>query len=72
MEHVGLIEQLITSLGFPIVVAVALFWYINKKDEQHKEEINSMRDALNKNTSVLEELKTLINVFVTEIKKNDS
>ena len=72
MDHVGIVEQLITSLGFPIVVAVALFWYINKKDEQHREEINSMRDALNKNTGVLEELKTLISVFMTEIKRNDS
>lgn len=58
----------ISTLGFPIVVAAALFWYINKKDENHKEEINSLRGSLDRNTSILEELKTLINVITEQLK----
>lgn len=58
----------ISTLGFPIVVAAALFWYINKKDENHKEEINSLRSSLDRNTSILEELKTLINVITEQLK----
>ncbi len=58
----------ISTLGFPIVVAAALFWYINKKDENHKEEINSLRQSLDRNTTILEELKTLINVITEQLK----
>ncbi len=68
---INVIGQMITSLGFPIVAAAALFWYVNKKDENHKEEINSLRQSLDRNTSILEELKTLINLFAQEL-KNDS
>ena len=58
----------ISTLGFPIVMAGALFWYINKKDENHKEEINSLRQSLDRNTTILEELKTLINVITEQLK----
>lgn len=69
MDTINVIGQLITSLGFPIVAAGALFWYVNKKDKDHKEEINSLRQSLDRNTSILEELKTLINIFSEELKK---
>lgn len=45
--------QLVGSLGFPIVACGALFWYMVKSDEQHKEEMNKMSEALNNNTSAL-------------------
>lgn len=45
--------QLVGSLGFPIVACGALFWRMVKSDEQHKEEINKMSEALNNNTSAL-------------------
>lgn len=66
---IQVISNVITTLGFPIVVAGALFWYINKKDENHKEEIKSLRDSLDRNTNILEELKTLINLVTQELKK---
>lgn len=68
---ISVIAQLITTLGFPIVAAAALFWYVNKKDEQHREEMNSLKQSLDKNSSVLDELKGLITYLVTEL-KNDS
>lgn len=45
--------QLIGSLGFPVVACGALFWRMIKSDEQHKEEMNKMSEALNNNTSAL-------------------
>ena len=48
--------QLVGSLGFPIVACVALFWRMVKSDEQHKEEMDKMSEALNNNTSALVKL----------------
>jgi large-conductance mechanosensitive channel len=53
----------ISTIGFPIVVACALFWYINKQNENHKEEINALRDTIGENTNILHELKELIKVI---------
>lgn len=50
------IIQLVGSLGFPIVACGALFWRTVKSDEQHKEEMAKMSEALNNNTSALVKL----------------
>lgn len=50
---VNSIIQLVGSLGFPIVACGAMFWRMVKSDEQHKEEMNKMSEALNNNTSAL-------------------
>lgn len=50
------IIQLISNLGFPIVCCGALFWKMNKQDENHKEEIATLTSALNNNTIVLEKV----------------
>lgn len=52
--------QMIRDLGFPIAVAVALFWKNIKSDEQHKAEMDKMTEALNNNTLALTELKDKI------------
>ena len=56
----SVVESLISSLGFPIAVSCALFWYINKQGESHKEEITALRETINENTNILHELKELI------------
>lgn len=55
-EIVGLIRD----VGFPIAVAVALFWKNVKDQEQHKAETDKMVEALNNNTLALTELKDKI------------
>lgn len=57
---VNLILQAISTVGFPICACGALFWMINKQDESHKEEINSLRAVLEANTQALTELKDMI------------
>lgn len=50
------LTTLIGSLGFPIVCCGALFWYMTKNMEQHKEEMNKMSEAIDNNTSVMNQL----------------
>lgn len=54
----------ISTLGFPIITACALFWYINKQNENHKDEITALRDTIGENSNILHELKELIQVLV--------
>ena len=41
------IISLVGTLGFPIVMCGALFWYMIKQNEQHSTESREMRDAIN-------------------------
>ena len=60
MSDPTIIENLISTVGFPIAVSCALFWYINKQGESHKDEIDALRETINENTNILHELKELI------------
>lgn len=50
------IAQIISTLGFPIAMALMLFWKMDKQDESHKEEIDKMTQALNQNTLAIQQL----------------
>lgn len=50
------LTQIVSSLGFPIVVAGAMFWKMNKQDDDHKEEMNKITEAVNNNTLVIQKL----------------
>lgn len=50
------VSQLISSVGFPIAACVALFWQMNKESTQHKEEMDLLKDSLNKNTLAITKL----------------
>jgi preprotein translocase subunit YajC len=52
----NVVASLIGSLGFPIVCCIALFWFLNKTNAQHKEEMNKMSEAINNNTAVMNKL----------------
>lgn len=58
-----MIINAISTLGFPIVVCAALFWYVNKQNENHKDEIDALRTTIQDNTNILHELKELIKVL---------
>lgn len=42
------IVQAISTLGFPICMCGAMFWYINKQTESHKEESAKTVEAINR------------------------
>ena len=50
----------ISTVGFPICACGALFWLVNKQDESHKQEIDSLRSVLEANTQALTELKDML------------
>lgn len=64
--------SLIGNYAFPIVCCIALFWkmdkdqkvqneYMEKRDELHRDEINSLRQSLDNNTQALLDFKAYIN-----------
>lgn len=68
---VNVILQAIGTLGFPIVCAVAMGWYVkyvsdkNREDiatlnEQHQHEMKDVTAALNNNTLALQKLSDLL------------
>ena len=38
---------LISSVGFPICMCGAMFWYMMKENESHKAEASEMKSAIN-------------------------
>lgn len=50
------VTNIITTVGFPIAVCLICFWYINKMQEQHREETHKLAEALNNNTLVMQKL----------------
>ena len=54
------IVQMIGSLGFPIAIAVYLIYYNNKLNEMHKEEMDTLKDALVNNTLAIQRLSDII------------
>lgn len=68
---VNVILQAVGALGFPIVCAVAMAWYvkymtdrnreeIDKLNEQHQHEMKEVTTALNNNTLALQKLSDVI------------
>lgn len=57
------IIQAISTLGFPIVMCAALLYYLNLERVSHKEEMESMKDALDRNTVIMTELKEMLTVI---------
>lgn len=60
------IIQIISSLGFPIVMCGALFWYMVRQRQAHQEETEHLKDTIAENTKVLAELTTLIKILTDE------
>lgn len=54
--NIGDLSQMITTMGFPIVMCLLLMWYVKDTSEKHKAESDKFADALNANTLVLQKL----------------
>lgn len=60
MDAINALAQVLGNGFFPIIVCAVLFWYVYKKDIQHKEEMTEIRKSVDNNTSVLEKLVSSI------------
>lgn len=58
------IVSLISNVGFPAAVCVALFYYMEKQNERHQNETDKLNETVQSNTKVLTELCTLIKTLV--------
>ena len=56
MEISSVILNAISMVGFPIVVAAAMFWKMNKQDDDHRQEMAKVTEAINNNTIALQKL----------------
>ena len=54
------IIQAISSVGFPIVCSLLMGYLLLTEQRNHKEEMNQLKDAINSNTMIMVELKTLL------------
>lgn len=50
----------VSTIGFPIVMCGIMFWFLNKEQETHKEEMLALKDVISKNNEILASLKQLI------------
>ena len=61
----------VTTVGFPIVAYGAMFWYMIKLQESHKSEMDTLRKALDENTSAITQLKDLVKMWIAGGEKHE-
>lgn len=66
------ISQVISSLGFPIVMCLTLMKYCEELNEQHKSETQALRDAINSSTSMVSKLDSKIDTLLDVFKERFS
>ncbi len=60
MESITEIVNAVSTVGFPIVATFGIGWLLYREQQAHKEETNSLKEAINGNTIVMTELKQLL------------
>ena len=50
----------ITTVGFPIVFCLLLFWYLREETNNHKAEMMDLKQVISENNTILASLKQLI------------
>ena len=58
------IVSIISNVGFPVAVCIALFFYMEKQNERHQNETDRLNETVQSNTKVLTELCTLIKTII--------
>ena len=65
--------NLISSVGFPIVMCLIMVKLMARMEESHKAEIDTLKDSLNNNTNVLTRLETMLSMLIRkEENKHDN
>ena len=53
---VSSVVTVISQVGFPIAMCLVMAWYVKYTNDQHKEEIDKITEALNNNTLAVQKL----------------
>lgn len=62
--NIDSIIQLVSNVGFPVAVCIALFFYMERQNERHQQETDKLNETVQSNTKVLTELCTLIKTLI--------
>lgn len=54
------VADFINSVGFPIAMVAVMGYILYKEQQNHREELNSLKDALNNNTNVMTKVEMMI------------
>lgn len=57
----------ISTVGFPIVFCLILFWYLREESNNHKTEMDQLKDVIAENNTILASLKQLIQDKLKEV-----
>ena len=60
METFQLVISAISTVGFPVLVALFFLYRLSKQDERHAEQFEEMRKSVDNNTQVIKELILII------------
>ena len=60
MDNFNMVVSAISAVGFPIVVACIMIWYLNEERKSHAEEIDKLRETLAENTIAITKLKDFL------------
>lgn len=58
------IVNIITNVGFPILMCLLMYKRVGESDALHKEEVDNLAKVIDGNTSVLEKLTNKIDNFL--------
>lgn len=58
------IANIISTVGFPIVMCLIMFRYMEKNDDKREEDSKEMREAIANNTAIMEKLVMKIDSLV--------
>lgn len=65
-------SQLVSTVGFPIAMCLILVYVIYKMSTSHKQEMDSLKDALNQNTLVIQKLSDKLDNLFYEKKDEET
>ena len=51
---ISAITTIVSNLGFPIASVIAMFYFLQKEQNSHKEETQKLTEAINNNTLMME------------------
>ena len=54
--EVQTIIQAISTVGFPIVMCIALLYYMNENEKRFRDELDKLSSAIHNNTTVMTKL----------------
>ena len=71
---ISALQNAITTIGFPIVVCLLAFYYINKQTESHKNEVDGLKEEIKTLCLNLQQLTDSINELLRKegVEKNEN